>query len=178
MILLRSMAAIANVGIVRPPALADDELPDYTIVVALYREAGVVADLIRGLDRLDYPKSKLDIKLVVEQSDPETLSRLAGLNLPARYEIIVAPPGRPQTKPRALNIALSTARGELIVVYDAEDIPAPDQLRLAAARFAVENALDCLQGRLAIRNSDNSWLSRQFAVEIITGARPTTAAPG
>jgi hypothetical protein len=38
MILLRSMAAIANVGIVRPPALADDELPDYTIVVALYRE--------------------------------------------------------------------------------------------------------------------------------------------
>ena len=55
MILLRSMAAIANVGIVRPPALADDELPNYTVVVALYREAGVAADLVRGLDALDYP---------------------------------------------------------------------------------------------------------------------------
>ena len=167
-ILLRSMAAIANVGIVRPPALADDELPHYTIVVALFREAGVVADLIRGLDALDYPKSKLDIKLVLEQRDPETLSRLVELELPARYEIIVAPPGAPQTKPRALNIALSSARGELIVVYDAEDIPAPDQLRLAAARFAAERDLDCLQARLAIRNGQESWLSRQFAVEYAT----------
>jgi len=168
MILLRSMAAIANVGVVRPPALADDELPDYTIVVALYRETGVVEELVRGLDKLDYPKSKLDIKLVVEQRDPETLSRLVELQLPARYEIIVAPPGAPQTKPRALNIALSSARGELIVVYDAEDIPAPDQLRLAAARFAAETDLDCLQGRLVIRNGEESWLSRQFAVEYAT----------
>jgi glycosyltransferase XagB len=168
MILLRSMAAIANVGIVRPPAPGDDELPVYTIVVALYREARVVEDLIRGLDRLDYPRSKLDIKLVVEQRDPETLSRLVELHLPARYEIIVAPPGPPQTKPRALNIALSSARGQLIVVYDAEDIPAPDQLRLAAARFAAEKDLDCLQGRLVIRNGEESWLARQFAVEYAT----------
>ena len=108
----------------------------------------------------DYPKSKLDIKLVVEQRDPETLSRLVELELPARYEIVVAPPGAPQTKPRALNIALATARGELIVVYDAEDIPAPNQLRLAAARFAAEKDLDCLQGRLAIRNAEESWLAR------------------
>jgi glycosyltransferase XagB len=168
MILLRSMAAIANVGIVRPPALADDELPAYTIVVALYRESRIVEDLVRGLDALDYPKSKLDIKLVVEQRDPETLSRLVELKLPARYEIIIAPPGPPQTKPRALNIALSSARGELIVVYDAEDVPAPDQLRLAAARFAAEKDLDCLQGRLVIRNGEESWLSRQFAVEYAT----------
>jgi cellulose synthase/poly-beta-1,6-N-acetylglucosamine synthase-like glycosyltransferase len=116
----------------------------------------------------DYPKSKLDIKLVVEQRDPETLSRLVELKLPARYEIIVAPPGPPQTKPRALNIALSSARGQLLVVYDAEDFPAPDQLRLAAARFAAEKDLDCLQGRLAIRNGEESWLSRQFAVEYAT----------
>ena len=105
-IMLRSMAAIAGKGEVHPPALTDSELPDYTIVVALYREARVVEDLVRALDGFDYPKSKLDIKLVVEQRDAETLSRLVELRLPARYEIIVAPPGPPQTKPRALNIAL------------------------------------------------------------------------
>ena len=171
MILLRSMAAIANVGIVRPPALADDELPNYTVVVALYREAGVAADLIRGLDALDYPKSKLDIKLVVEQRDPETLSRLVELELPGRYEIVVAPPGPPQTKPRALNIALASARGELIVVYDAEDIPAPDQLRLAAARFAADKNLDCLQARLAIRNADESWLAQPVRDRICDAVR-------
>ena len=53
--------------------------------------------------------------------------------------------GKPQTKPRALNIALSSARGDLVVVYDAEDAPAPDQLRLAASRFAAEKELDCFR---------------------------------
>jgi cellulose synthase/poly-beta-1,6-N-acetylglucosamine synthase-like glycosyltransferase len=69
------------------------------------------------------------------------------LRLPGRYEVIVAPSGQPQTKPRALNIALSSARGDFIAVFDAEDLPAPDQLRRAASRFAADRDLDCLQAR-------------------------------
>lgn len=161
----RSMAAIATDPKVRPPPLSDDELPVYTVVAALYKEANVIADLIRALNATDYPKAKLDIKLVVERRDLETLSRIAELSLPARYEVIVAPPGEPSTKPRALNIALACARGQFLAVYDAEDAPAPDQLRLAASRFASEKTLDCLQARLSIRNRDDSWLSRLFSIE-------------
>ena len=146
---LRSMAAVANGPGISSLQVADDKLPNYTIVVALYRETSVVEDLVKAIDALDYPKSKLDIKLVVEQQDTETFSRIIELRLPGRYEVVVAPVGKPQTKPRALNIALSNARGELIVVYDAEDIPAPDQLRSAASRFAADKDLDCLQARLA-----------------------------
>ena len=164
-VMLRSMAAIANGPEVFPSKVTDDELPNYTIVVALYREASVVEDLVKAIDTLDYPKGKLDIKLVVEQRDVETFSRLVELRLPGRYEVIVAPLGKPQTKPRALNIALSSARGDLIVVYDAEDIPASNQLRLAASRFAADKDLDCLQARLAIRNHGKSWLSKLFAIE-------------
>ncbi|HZZ63628.1 MAG TPA: glycosyltransferase [Roseiarcus sp.] len=164
-IVLRSAAAIAHADDIRPKALSDDELPVYSVVVAVYREADVVEDLVRALDGFDYPKSKLDIKLVAERRDDETLSRILGLRLPARYELVVAPPGAPATKPRALDIALATARGELIVVYDAEDAPSPDQLRLAASRFAADRGLDCLQARLTIRNADDSWLSKLFAVE-------------
>jgi glycosyltransferase XagB len=162
---LRSMAAVASGPETHPYELTDDELPSYTVVVALYRETSVVEHLVKAIDAFDYPKSKLDIKLVVEQRDVETLGRIVELRLPARYEVVVAPSGRPQTKPRALNIALSTVRGEFVVVYDAEDIPAPDQLRLAASRFAVEKDLDCLQARLAIRNHNESWLSKLFAIE-------------
>ena len=162
---LRSMAAVASRPEIHPRELSDDELPNYTVVVALYREASVVADLVKAIDAFDYPKGKLDIKLVVEQRDAETLGRIVELRLPARYEVVVAPAGKPQTKPRALNIALSGARGEFVVVYDAEDAPAPDQLRLAASRFAAEKDLDCLQARLAIRNHGESWLSRLFAIE-------------
>ena len=164
-VLLRSMAAIASGPEIHPSELTDDELPSYTVVVALYRETSVVDDLVKAIDALDYPKGKLDIKLVVEQRDLETLGRIVELRLPARYEVVVAPLGKPQTKPRALNIALSSARGEFVVVYDAEDAPAPDQLRLAASHFAADKDLDCLQARLAIRNHDESWLSKLFAIE-------------
>ena len=162
---LRSMAAVASRPETHPLDLSDDELPNYTVVVALYREASVVEDLVKAIDAFDYPKGKLDIKLVVEQRDAETLGRIVELRLPARYEVVVAPAGKPQTKPRALNIALSSARGDFVVVYDAEDAPAPDQLRLAASRFAAEKDLDCLRARLAIRNHGESWLSKLFAIE-------------
>jgi cellulose synthase/poly-beta-1,6-N-acetylglucosamine synthase-like glycosyltransferase len=162
---LRSMAAVASGPETRPLELSDDELPHYTVVVALYREASVVEALVKAIDAFDYPKGKLDIKLVVEQRDAETLGRIVELRLPARYEVVVAPAGKPQTKPRALNIALSSARGDFLVVFDAEDAPAPDQLRLAASRFAAEKDLDCLQARLTIRNHDESWLSKLFAIE-------------
>jgi cellulose synthase/poly-beta-1,6-N-acetylglucosamine synthase-like glycosyltransferase len=164
-IVLRSLAAVADGSTVRPRMLSDDEVPIYTVIAAVYRESEVIHDLVRALDALDYSRSKLDIKIVVEQRDRETLSRILSLRLPARYEVIVAPPGEPLTKPRALNVALSEARGDLVVVYDAEDEPSPDQLRLAASRFAAENDLDCLQARLTIRNGDDSWLSKLFSVE-------------
>ena len=128
----------------------------------------MVAKLVRRLDALDYPRGKLDIKLVVERDDDATRTALESLDLPARYEIVVAPPGLPATKPRALNVALPAARGALVVVYDAEDEPDADQLRLAAARFAAEPAVDCLQAALTIDNAANSWISAMFAIEYAT----------
>jgi cellulose synthase/poly-beta-1,6-N-acetylglucosamine synthase-like glycosyltransferase len=113
----------------------------------------------------DYPRAKLDIKLVVERRDGETLAAIASLGLPARYDVIVAPPGKPSTKPRALNVALPAVRGDFVVVYDAEDEPDPDQLRLAAAHFVGDPGLDCLQARLTIDNIQDSWISKMFAIE-------------
>jgi cellulose synthase/poly-beta-1,6-N-acetylglucosamine synthase-like glycosyltransferase len=113
----------------------------------------------------DYPTPKLDIKLVVESDDQETFAALAALKLSARYDVIVAPPGAPRTKPRALNMALAAARGELITVYDAEDRPAPGQLREAVAFFAANADVDCIQAALTIGNPSDSWLAEMFAVE-------------
>ncbi len=152
-----------------PPApgrVPDAELPVYTVLVALYREAEVVPRLVEALERLDYPASKLDLKFVIEADDAATAAALAARPLPARFEIVTAPPGLPRTKPRALNVALPLARGEHLVVYDAEDVPDPGQLRAAAALFRAGPArLACLQGRLVIDNTDDSWLTRCFTLE-------------
>jgi cellulose synthase/poly-beta-1,6-N-acetylglucosamine synthase-like glycosyltransferase len=150
-------------------SLKDHELPVYTIIVALYKEARVGRRLVAMLDRIDYPRAKLDIKLVIEEEDHATRGVLESLSLSPIYEIIVAPPGQPRTKPRALNVALPLARGEFIAVFDAEDSPDPAQLRLAAAQFAASSeSVACLQARLAIDNVSDSWLTRLFAIEYAT----------
>ncbi len=149
-----------------PPRSEDADLPVYTVIAALYRERRVAARLIHALSRLDYPASKLDIKLVLEADDRETLDALQAADLPGTMEVIVAPRGEPRTKPRALNVALPLARGRFTVVYDAEDVPDPGQLRLAAARFSgLAPHVACLQARLSIDNTDDSWLTRLFTIE-------------
>ncbi|WP_243375628.1 glycosyltransferase [Microvirga solisilvae] len=146
---------------------ADDaSLPVYTIIIALYRERRVVSRLIAALKRLDYPSAKLDIKLVLESDDHETPVALNAIDLPGNITIITAPPGQPRTKPRALNVALPLARGRFITVYDAEDMPDPDQLRMAVATFSpLPRNVACLQARLTIDNTDDSWLTRLFTIE-------------
>ncbi|GJE18024.1 glycosyltransferase family 2 protein [Methylobacterium marchantiae] len=151
-----------------PPGegLTDRDLPVYTVLVALYREAAVVPRLLGALTRFDYPVAKLDIKLLTEADDTATAEALSRLALPAHVEVIVVPRGLPKTKPRALNAALPLARGSCLVVYDAEDVPDPGQLRAAAEAFArASPRTACLQGRLVIDNARDSWLTRCFALE-------------
>ncbi len=144
----------------------DAELPIYTIIVALYREKRIASRLITALSRLDYPAAKLDIKLVLEADDRETREALEAARLPGCIEVIIAPPGQPRTKPRALNVAIPLARGRYTVVYDAEDVPDPGQLRLAVAAFDHQPAdVACLQARLTIDNTDDSWLTHLFTIE-------------
>jgi cellulose synthase/poly-beta-1,6-N-acetylglucosamine synthase-like glycosyltransferase len=86
--------------------------------------------------------------------------------LPEHFDILIVPAGQPQTKPRALNYGMAFARGTLITIYDAEDIPHARQLRLAAERFANEDpSLACLQAALVYYNPTENWLTRQFAAE-------------
>lgn len=146
--------------------LRDAELPTYTVLVALYREAAVVPRLIHSLGKLDYPVAKLDIKFLIEADDEETAAAFRAAPMPARFEVVVAPSGLPRTKPRALNVALPLARGDLLVVYDAEDVADRLQLRDAASLFARAPATTaCLQGRLVVDNVNANWLTRFFAIE-------------
>jgi cellulose synthase/poly-beta-1,6-N-acetylglucosamine synthase-like glycosyltransferase len=141
-------------------------VPLYTVLVPLYRESAVVPHLLRALARLDYPAAKLEVLLIVERVDLETRAALRRARLAPHMRVLVVPDGTPRTKPRALQYALQFAHGDYVVVYDAEDVPAPDQLRRAlAALRAAPDRLGCLQAQLNIYNSRTSWLTRQFTIE-------------
>lgn len=154
----------------RDPAPAG--LPTYTVLVALHDEAEVMDQLVGRLARIDYPADRLQGLLILEAHDHQTIAAALAARRPAWLEVFVAPPGGPQTKPRALNCALPHATGELLTVYDAEDEPDPLQLREAAARFAGDGdgRLACLQAPLRIRRGRSGpgaspFLDRQFAAE-------------
>ncbi len=149
--------------------LSDSELPVYSVLVPLFREVSMLGPLLRALMELRYPLEKLDIKIILEESDIPMQRAVAGIRLPPQFEVIVVPCGLPQTKPRALNYGLRFARGELLTIFDAEDIPEPRQLRLAAGTFAgLPRGVACLQAQLAFFNSNENWLTRQFTIEYAT----------
>ncbi len=152
--------------LLRTTPLQDEQLPVYSVLVPLFRETSVLRQLLTALIRLDYPPEKLDIKLILEESDILMQRAVNGLRLPAQFDVIIVPSGRPQTKPRALNYALQFCRGSLLTIYDAEDVPDPDQLRKAAESFiAAPRDLACLQAQLAFYNPDENWITRQFTAE-------------
>jgi len=145
------------------------ELPVYTVLVPLYRETEVAAKVVRAVGALDYPQELLDVKLLLEADDPETIEACRAADLPGFVEIVIVPDGRPKTKPRACNHGLAGARGEFLVIYDAEDRPEPDQLLKAVAAFRrSDEETACLQAKLNYYNPDQSHLTRFFTLEYTT----------
>jgi hypothetical protein len=162
------------------PAQPVTPRPVYSVFVALYREAVVVPQLVATLDRLAWPRTLLDIKLICEADDRETIDALRAARLGPQYEIVEVPPSLPRTKPKALTYALPAARGEFLVIYDAEDRIDPYQLEEAWRTFAAgPETLACLQAPLVVTNARESWLSALFALEyagLFRGLLPLLAA--
>ncbi|MDQ0347310.1 glycosyltransferase [Ancylobacter vacuolatus] len=149
------------------PARDDGSLPDYSLIVPLYREARVVPQLVDALDAINYPREKLQVLLVIEADDEPTATALALHARRPGFEVIVAPAVGPRTKPKALNASLPFARGSVVGVYDAEDVPDPLQLRqvCTALRARGNERIGCVQARLVIDNLADGWIPRQFAAE-------------
>ncbi|MFZ1991060.1 MAG: glycosyltransferase family 2 protein, partial [Alphaproteobacteria bacterium] len=141
------------------------ELPAYSILVALRDEAVLLPQIVTALSALRYPATKLDILLLLEESDSKTLSAARTLALDSRFRILTVPDRIPRTKPKACNFGLAFARGEFVSLYDAEDRPDPEQLLRALAAFEAHPGTQCVQARLTFYNAPENWLTRQFAIE-------------
>ena len=163
----------------------EDDFPIYTILIPVFREAGVLAQVMRNMYNLNYPKSKMDIKLLMEERDNETIDEAKALGLfgsPTKtvegipedkyseflelFDPIIIPSAKVTTKPRACNYGLLRAKGEFCVIYDAEDKPDPDQLKKAAIVFMrLPEEVVCLQSKLNFYNADENTLSKWFSIE-------------
>ena len=146
--------------------LTDEELPIYTVLLPVYKEPKVIKKLVENISRLDYPKFKLDVKLLLEEDDFETINAIREIDLPTVFEPLVVPYGEPKTKPKACDYGLLFARGEYLTIYDAEDIPEVDQLKKAIILFQkLPDEYICIQCALNYYNAEENLLTRMFTLE-------------
>lgn len=147
-------------------SLKDNELPVYTILVPVYKEPEVIGILIESLKKIDYPQDKLDVILLLEEDDIETLKAAKEHNPPANWRFIIVPNSIPKTKPKACNYGLFFAKGKYLTIYDAEDIPEPDQLKKSVMAFKKGgNDYICFQAALNYFNKDENFLTKMFTLE-------------
>ncbi|HDN97869.1 MAG TPA: glycosyltransferase [bacterium] len=155
-----------EIKVSREDILFFKDWPTYTILLPLYREKEIFPQLFRAIENIDYPKDKLEVILLLEEDDKELLEYLENWELPSWWKKIVIPNFQPKTKGKALNYGLKIAQGKYLVIYDAEDIPEPDQLKKAAVAFSkVEEDVVCLQSKLNYYNPYQNILTKWFTSE-------------
>ena len=142
------------------------EWPMYTVFCPLYKEVAVLPQFVRAMERLDYPPDKLQIMLLLEEDDVDTISAARGMKLGKQFEIVVVPHSLPKTKPKATNYGLLYANGTYAVIFDAEDVPEADQLKKAVIAFEeAPSDIACLQAKLNFYNPRQNILTRMFTAE-------------
>ena len=147
-------------------AVPDSELPYYTILVPAYNEPEVVADLLGAMAALEYPTDKLQVLLLLEADDEVTITAAQSCADSASITIVLVPPAEPRTKPKACNYGLEFATGDIVTIYDAEDLPEPLQLRRVAAAFRqLPDNIACVQAKLAYHNGHQNLLTGWFTAE-------------
>ena len=147
-------------------ALANADWPRYTLLCPLYKERAILPQCVRSIQALDYPTDKLQVLLLTEENDLPMRQAIQEMNLPAHFTTLTVPAGAPQTKPRACNFGLLHATGAYVVIYDAEDVPDPLQLKKAVLTFAHHGPdLACVQAKLNFYNPEQNVLTRWFTAE-------------
>lgn len=144
------------------PTPAVTEWPTVTIQLPIYNERHVVERLLLAMATLDYPRDRLSVQLLDDSTDEtsqlaaETVARLreSGLDI-----VHIRRPERSGYKAGALAYALEQTTAELVVVLDADFVPAPDFLRRTVPHLAADPGLGMVQTRWGHLNPFNNWLT-------------------
>lgn len=165
-LIYRSFSKPAEIVISQKEIDSVKDWPSYTILCPLYKEWQVLPQFVSAMSRLDYPKEKLQVILLLEEDDHETIEKVEGMKLPSYFDIIIVPHSKPKTKPKACNYGLKFATGEYTVIYDAEDIPDVLQPKKAVLAFKkADNRVICIQAKLNFYNPHQNIISRVFTAE-------------
>jgi len=154
-LLLRLLRPFAR----RPVRKAPIE-PTVSLLVAAYDEADVIAEKIANALALDYPAGRLEIVVASDGSSDGTGDRVRAAAVGARSRVRLVEFSEHRGKVQALNGAIRTLSGEIVVFSDASSLLEPRSLRELVANFA-DPRVGAASGVYRVRNRDGSNLGRQ-----------------
>jgi cellulose synthase/poly-beta-1,6-N-acetylglucosamine synthase-like glycosyltransferase len=144
-------------------SLSDKLLPTFSIVVPVKNEANVIGRLLAALSKLNYPVDKREIVIVEDGSTDETLDICMNYaNQHAGVKILQKPFSN--GKPSALNYGLKHAKGEIIAIFDADNVPDTDAL-MAVREYFEDPAVAAVQGKTLCINSKENMLTQFISYE-------------
>lgn len=129
-----------------------EHLPTITILIAAYNEATHIETTVRNKLEQDYPAEKLDLIVISDESDDGTDDIVTAIGEP-RVRLIRQTPRAGKTS--ALNLAMPTATGEIIVFSDANSLYAPDTVKNLVASLA-DPQVGYVTGRMVYKAPDGS----------------------
>jgi len=141
-----------------------DRLPFVSIIVPVRNEEKVISRLLNSLVKLNYPSDKMETIIVEDGSTDRTLGVCVEFAESHNFNLKVHHRTSSDGKPSALNFGLGEARGEIIGVFDADSIPAPDCL-INVFQYFNEPNVAAVQGRTLSTNSEENMLTRLLSYE-------------
>jgi cellulose synthase/poly-beta-1,6-N-acetylglucosamine synthase-like glycosyltransferase len=138
----------------------EKKLPSFSIVVPAKNEERVIGRLLDALTNLNYPSDKMEIIVVEDGSTDNTLGicREHGGNV----KVVCKPSSN--GKPSALNYGVSRAKGQIIGIFDADNVPAADAL-INVAKYFEDPKVAAVQGRTLSANSEENMLTKFISYE-------------
>jgi cellulose synthase/poly-beta-1,6-N-acetylglucosamine synthase-like glycosyltransferase len=151
----------------RPTPLAHfTELPVVTVQLPLFNEMYVAQRLLDAVARIDWPRDRLEIQVLDDSTDETAeicrhkVEELAATGVDIKY---IHRTDRTGFKAGALENGLHTARGEFVLVFDADFLPAPDVLH-QTIHFFTDGKVGMVQVRWGHVNRDYSSLTEAQAL--------------
>ncbi len=138
-------------------------LPSISVIVPTKNEEKVIERLIVSLLNLEYPNDKKEIVLVEDGSTDKTpeICRAYAERYPG---IKFVQQEKSTGKPSALNLGFRHAKGEIVAIFDSDNIPESDVL-LKAITYFEDPSVGAVQGTTCIVNEDENMLTKFASYE-------------
>jgi cellulose synthase/poly-beta-1,6-N-acetylglucosamine synthase-like glycosyltransferase len=139
-----------------------NEIPFVTIQLPVYNELYVMERLLNNIVEIDYPHNKLEIQVLDDSTDESLIStaeQIKKLQLNGLDIKHIRRDSRKGFKAGALKEGLTTAKGELIAIFDADFLPEKDWLQRTIPYFKDEK-IGVVQTRWGHINRNYSILTK------------------